>query len=291
MHVDNNRMLTPVGRNVLRISLATPTLPPATDTNTYLITEGTDLIVVEPATPYPAERAMLAEAISSVISEGFVLRGAIVTHHHNDHVGAAEWLAAEFGVGVWAHARTKSKLSGRVNITRVLSDGERLLDGTVTVMHTPGHAPGHLCLHGTKQRWAIVGDMVASVGTIVIDPDDDGDMRVYLEQLTRLAGCEFDVLLPAHGGEVNAPQQLLTFYISHRLKREQRVIEALSHDWQSIEAIVARAYVDTPAELWPIAKKSAHAHLLKLRDEEVSETIDDGGGLWRLRSGRATTTE
>ncbi len=254
-----------VATNVGRLALLTPTLAPATDTNTYFITHEKDVLLVEPATPFAEERSKLESAILSLNLQGKRLIGAVLTHHHGDHIGAASWLTQTFGVPIWAHPITAERLRGRVEIDRVLTEGESLLDGTVELLHTPGHAPGHLCLRSPTHGWMIVGDMVASVGTIVIDPDDQGDMRVYLEQLHRIAALDPTVLLPAHGAPVLQPQELLAFYQAHRLKREARVYDALvSGGMCTLDEVVRLAYADTPKELWPIAAKSALAHLNKL---------------------------
>ena len=97
-------------------------------------------------------------------------------------------------------------------------------------MFTPGHAPGHLCFVDAAARAIVAGDMVASVGTIIIEPDDDGDMRLYLESLRRLRG-EVDggatCLLPAHGPPITDGGARLDFYVAHRLEREARVAAAL----------------------------------------------------------------
>src|SRR6185436_18625510 len=99
-------------------------------------------------------------------------------------------LRARLGAPLWAHAETARLLSGRVAIDRVIEEGERIeLDGPAPIaleaVHTPAHAPGHLCFWEAQSRSLIAGDMVASVGTIVIQPED-GDMQAYLASLERL---------------------------------------------------------------------------------------------------------
>jgi glyoxylase-like metal-dependent hydrolase (beta-lactamase superfamily II) len=145
------------------------------------------------------------------------------------------------------------------------------------VLHTPGHAVGHVCLHDEATGAAVVGDMVASVGTILIAPGE-GDMIEYLEQLDRLARLGFEVALPAHGEPIaNAageggpsPTELFRYYIAHRLKREAKVasaLETIGPEGASLEALVPVVYADTPPMMWPIARLSLEAHLLKLERE------------------------
>jgi glyoxylase-like metal-dependent hydrolase (beta-lactamase superfamily II) len=267
-----------VAPGVERLSLRTPTLLPATETNTYFVTVGDHFYVIEPATPYEAEQRALLSAIREKIRSGLSLRGQIVTHHHGDHVGAAMRVRDEFDAPVMAHAHTKSRLEGRVSVDVCLDEGESLFDGCVEVLHTPGHARGHLCLRERAGNWLIAGDMVASVGTILIDVDDGGDMREYVAQLERLAALVDGSVLPAHGAPIEQGAERLRYYVQHRLAREAKVLAALDAEWSGEETIVAKAYDDAPPALWPIAARSARAHLEKLRHER---RVEFDGERWR----------
>ena len=82
----------------------TPTLWPATTTNCVVLGCG-DVLLVDPATPYPQERAAFDELLA-VTLEGRRVQGIVLTHHHLDHVGDAERLRALHGCPVYAHALT-----------------------------------------------------------------------------------------------------------------------------------------------------------------------------------------
>ncbi len=242
----------------------TPTLPPATHTNSYAL-GAREVLLVEPATPYPAEQRAWIEWARGLVSAGRRIVAIVATHHHVDHVGGLDVMARELGAPVWMHARTAAELQGKLGDTpvRMLADGDVLtLDGPTpeawSVLHTPGHAWGHICLWNTRSRTVVVGDMVASVGTILIAPGD-GDMAIYLEQIER-----------AHGGPIDEPTALFRRYIAHRLMREAKVVAALPariEAAQSVTDLVATAYDDTPVHLWPLAKMSLEMHLKKLADE------------------------
>lgn len=274
-----------VGDRVERIALRTPTLPPASETNTYLVSGDEGFFVVEPASPYAREQRTLFEEVRARASRGDVLLGAIITHHHVDHVGAAENFRTEFGVPLFAHAVTRDLLVGRITVDRTLADDETLAGTDVRVLHTPGHAPGHVCLWSPSDRWLIAGDMVASMGTIIVDPDDSGDMAAYVAQLARLAALPLRRILPAHGDPVDTPHELLAYYLTHRRERELKVLAAVrdsepsSDGGVSLGEIVRRAYADTPAWLWPLAAKSARAHLAKLKHEELVANLGEGWGV------------
>jgi ribonuclease/clavin/mitogillin len=263
-----------IARSIALFAARTPTLPPATHTNSYAL--GTrDVLLVEPATPFADEQRAWIEWARSLEADGRRLVAIVATHHHPDHVGGADALLRALGVPLWAHAETAARIA--MPVARRLEDGETFtLDGPIPdawqVLHTPGHAPGHVCLWNADERAVVVGDMVASVGTILIDPID-GDMRAYLEQLERLARLDARVALPAHGEPIDQPTALFRYYVAHRQKREAKIVatraalRAAGSASPTAEEIVPMAYDDVPASSWPIALLSVKAHLKKLADE------------------------
>lgn len=251
------------------VPLLTPTLPPATHTNTYLV--GTErLVVVDPATYDDGERAKLWIELERLDRP---VEAIVLTHHHGDHVGSARWLAERTGAPITAHPITRELLGPRVEVTRTIDEGDVLELGSPTapfplgVTFTPGHARGHVVLSDRRPhgRAHLVGDMVASVGTIVIDPPD-GDMAEYLRQLRRLIGYGPSILFPAHGMPIIDGVAKLEQYVAHRLGREAKVRAALEGYGRAATAaeLVPVAYADTPEPLWPLAERSCLAHLLKL---------------------------
>ncbi len=145
-----------------------------------------------------------------------------------------------------------------------------------------GTRPGHVCLFEETTGAFIAGDMVASEGTILIEPRD-GDMAEYLAQLDRLANLGAKVALPAHGEPIVEPTKLFRHYIAHRLAREAKVLGALSalSAASSIDGILPVVYADTPPFLWPLARLSLEAHLIKL--ERDGRAVRDAGS-WAASS-------
>lgn len=259
-------VLERVAPGIRVLALRTPTLPPAAHTNVYLVgPDAGPVAVVDPGSPYPDQQAALDAVLAQLPVELVVL-----THHHGDHVGGATALAARWGVPVAAHPATAERLEGVVAVTRLIDDGERVHG--MTAVHTPGHAAGHLCF--AVGGALIAGDMVAGIGTILIDPGE-GDMAQYLASLAALLARPAARLLPAHGPVIADGPAKLREYLVHRQMREDRVVAALGDAPRTIEELLPAAYGDTPRPLWPLAARSLHAHLIKLvREGRASEAAD-----------------
>ncbi|MEM6962107.1 MAG: MBL fold metallo-hydrolase, partial [Myxococcota bacterium] len=270
-----------VAPSVYSIPVRTATLPPATHTNTYLI-GSSDAILVDPAPKDLLEVDRLVEVLGRIHAEMRV-RLIVATHHHEDHIGGASVLSKRLDAPLAAHMNTAALLRGRIHFDRLLSEGDVLaysdaqMTSKLRVIETPGHASGHICLFNECSRFAVVGDMVAGKGTILIEPED-GDLRLYLESLRRLQQLDLSVMLPAHGKPLFPPGSVLQRYIEHRLKRERAVLQVLSRYTEPATAseLVSEVYCDVPSSVWPIALRSLESHLIKL--------ISDGAAI-RVRGG------
>lgn len=257
------------------LALTTPTLPPATATNTLVVGQQR-LLVIEPATPFAEQQATLWAYLEQRRAKGAEVAGIAITHHHIDHIGYAHKLRQQLGVPLYAHAETASRVD--FPIDHLLEDGDEVeLDAhhRVRAVFTPGHAPGHLVFVDLPTGTAHAGDLVAGIGTILIDPDDAGDMRHYLASLERLRQLDLRALVPAHGPVIEQPDSCLRHFIAHRLLREQRVIRALERGARDLSSTLADCYSDTPQALRPLAMRSLRAHLDKLEFEHrIARTGD-----------------
>lgn len=268
--------LIEVAPGLRRIALETPTLPPATSTNAYVL--GTkNAVLVEPASPHPHEQARLLDQLAQ---QGVSVAAIFLTHHHVDHIGGVQALQAHVNLPVWAHAKTAKLLPFAVD--RVMAEGDEVeADGVFwRALHTPGHAPGHLCLLSPEGA-LIAGDMVAGTGTILIDPID-GDMAQYLDSLRRLASFSPTRLFPSHGPSLDDGADSLHRYVQHRLAREARVVAALKQiGLASLDALADVAYADAPHAPRFLLHASLLSHLHKL---SADGRVRGAGDAWSLQT-------
>ena len=94
---------------IRRFPLRSPTLPPATHTNAYLLGE-TELTIVDPGTPDVEELMRLVAEVERLRGLGHTLRGIFLTHHHFDHVSGTPFLQEKLGVPVFAHPLTAARV-------------------------------------------------------------------------------------------------------------------------------------------------------------------------------------
>lgn len=255
---------------VVRLTAPNPGMMTGPGTNTYLVGSG-DLAVIDPG---PDDDAHLDAIVAA--GDGRI-RAILVTHTHPDHWPAATRLAERTGATTFAFdSRDEFEPQRR------LADGDRVTldDGATTIeaVHTPGHASNHLCYLLVDEGVLFSGDHVMQGSTVVISPPD-GDMAVYLDSLARVRALAPRAIAPGHGTLIDDPIAKIDEYIVHRRDREVQVERALLDGDRTIDAVVARLYADVKEELHPVAKRTVHAHLLKLR-AEGRVAGDDADGQW-----------
>lgn len=290
------------------IPVKSPTLPPATHTNTYLLGEKS-FYLIDPGSSSLDALTHLFDQIDKRLASAHRFEGVILTHHHHDHVSGLKIFLDRYHEDrpmILSHPKTAALLWNHQlpsNYT-ALEEGDLInwerFDGTsdrCEIWHTPGHAPGHICLIHSSSDTAIVGDMVASVGTIIVDPSD-GDMGEYFSSLKRLKRRHFKRLLPSHGAPIANPNYILESYIDHRIAREEKIYRSLTElpihqtrdpdqelvdttdevscvgqiEWKTLRDIVDIAYYDAPESVkigkyGGLAGRSALSHLIHLQSQ------------------------
>jgi ribonuclease/clavin/mitogillin len=264
--------------------LRTPTKPPATHTNAYLVGHG-EFVIIDPGSPYDEEQSALAACVDDMIAEGRTPREIVLTHYHPDHVAGAERLRAHLGgsMTVAAHRLTAEALGDSVRVDRFVEDGDVIeLAGEPSLclraMHTPGHARGHLSFYEERTQTLVVGDNILGLGSVLIEPPE-GSVRDYLASLERYRALlpDVKVLYGGHGAPMGNPRVKIEGYIAHRLEREANILKAVREGASTPREIVERVYTDVSAKLHAMAERAVLAHLEKLEADELVRRAGDGG--------------
>lgn len=167
--------------------------------------------------------------------------GIILTHCHSDHIGAVNELVAAYGCWVACGARDVDGVADVHrsgfdeegidytvdHVDRALEEGDVVTWGgdSLTVLNTPGHTPGSICLLCEDQKVMFSGDMLfqGAIGSTAFVLGNDADMVRSCARLT-----ELDPALrvyPGHGGPTTMQVELpmLAFIV-------QRAMRAAPHN-------------------------------------------------------------
>jgi glyoxylase-like metal-dependent hydrolase (beta-lactamase superfamily II) len=230
--------------------------------------------LLDPGPSDPVEQQHLFDVLDVQVALGRRLAAVILSHHHPDHVGAANAVAKRYALPIWAHPRTTDSLAGSIAVARAIDHGDRIDLGTapdgsawhLEAIHTPGHASGHLAFYEPHYRLLFAGDMISTLSSIVIAPPD-GDLAVYLESLERLRKYDARLLLPSHGSPTVRAAEALAGAIAHRRDREQQLLAALAAGPRRVADLARELYSGLPAPLVRFAEMQVAAGLQKLERE------------------------
>ncbi len=163
-----------------------------------------------------------AELVTMVRGSGAVLDAIWLTHAHLDHIGGIAEVRRHFDVPVHLHPLDLplyTSLSARAaeiygvpfeqpdGPHRELTDGDILTCGTLafTVMHVPGHAPGHVTYNG--HGVSLSGDLLfaGSIGRTDLPLSDPFQMDRSLDRFGTLPGAT--IVYPGHGGPTTIAEE------------------------------------------------------------------------------------
>lgn len=249
---------------IRRVVANNPGLMTGPGTNTYLV--GIDEVAV--IDPGPGDEHHVKAIVGASMSDR--VRWVLLTHTHPDHWPAAARIRELTGAPIAAFGKFPKADEVTLDLDRVLGEGDTI-DGTefrLEAMHTPGHAPNHLCFFLEDERVLFTGDHVLNGTTTVVSPKRGGDMVQYLASLDRMRKIKrLSRICPAHGDVIENPYEVLDEYVAHRKMRERQIVKLLKGEPAKINDIVGKLYTDTPDGLLDMAANQVHAHLLKLKSE------------------------
>jgi len=241
-------------------------------TNTYLVGRR-DVAVIDPGPNDPIHR----RAIIAAAGRGRITH-ILLTHTHRDHSAGIAALQAETGaitVGFTGgderraaavkHAEARAFLETGFTPNIRLDDGETLKgsDWALKAIHTPGHAPDHLCFDLEGSDVLFSGDHVMGWNTSVIAPPEGrmSDYLVSLEKLIQPGAKTHEIYLAGHGEIVREPARLVRSFLVHRRMREAAIRDCVQEGLDKVNAITDRVYKGISPAVLSAARLSVLAHL------------------------------
>ena len=245
----------------LRCLLAPNPSPMTLDgTNTWLVGDGDELVVVDPG---PEDEGHLG----SIAQAGHITQ-ILLTHGHPDHSEGARRL----------HDMTRAPVRAldpdHTLGSEGLAAGDVVLAGDVEihVVATPGHTADCLSFLVRPDQALLTGDTVLGRGTTVV-AYPDGDLGDYLRSLRTLLELAIDQeaahLLPGHGPTLPEPVAVLEAYLQHRQERLEQVRVAWAGGRLDAEQIVDIVYADIPPQVRWAALASTLAQVAYLEGGQI----------------------
>lgn len=260
----------PIAPGIVRVVARNPGPLTFKGTNTYLVGM-TELAVIDPG---PDDADHIAAVLRA--ASGRPVSRILVTHAHRDHVDGARRLQEATGAPICAFPRAPGGPAPGLGPTAraayvnhgfkpdlPLADGDTVSgkEWSFEAVHTPGHAPDHLCFALTKRRALFSGDHVMAWNTTVVGPPE-GRMAEFLASLEKLLARRGETLyLPAHGERLLQPRRTVKAYLLHRQWREETILTAIRSGASSIGTIVPAVYQNLDHKLAGAAALSVLAHV------------------------------
>jgi glyoxylase-like metal-dependent hydrolase (beta-lactamase superfamily II) len=187
--------------------------------NSYLVVDdhSNRAVIVDPG----SEGERLVDAIER---SGATLEAIWITHAHVDHVGAIASVKRKWDVPIYLHPLDRRLYEATARQAQVyglpfeeppapdheFADGQQIKvgDAEMTVLHAPGHSPGHVVIHGNGI--ALVGDCLfaGSIGRTDLPFSNPPQLAASLEKISALP--PETVVYPGHGMETTIGQERLS---------------------------------------------------------------------------------
>jgi ribonuclease/clavin/mitogillin len=242
------------------------TFPPANRTNAFIIgDEDRPKFLIDPS---PKDNNELEKFLRSIDKIGF--SAILLTHHHPDHYEFSNVIAKKYDVPIYLSEYTFKAIGSQYFEgikTYYVSEGDVLtksLNKDVTVFEVPGHDEGQIGIAPKSMEWFLVGDLVQTVGTVVIQAPE-GNMNKYFQSLNKVINLNPKNIIPSHGIILGGTNKL-SETLKHRMEREAHIKQLLS-EHKNIEEMIGIIYPNLEERLIPYAKRTIEAHLLKINEE------------------------
>jgi hydroxyacylglutathione hydrolase len=158
----------------------------------------------------------IEEVLALIRKHNLNVKQIVITHAHIDHVGGATKLRAATGAPILLNENDYALLKmldvqaawigmaapGAVEIDQTVSTGDTIKAGSheASVLHTPGHTEGSICLYFPAEKILVAGDTLFA-GSIGRTDLPGGSMQKIMHSLhgTVLSLADETVVVPGHG--------------------------------------------------------------------------------------------
>lgn len=191
----------------------------------WLVTDSAGVTLVDAGMPFMA-RGIL-KAINNL--QAGPLQRVLLTHGHEDHVGAVPYIVERYPVPVFAHSielpylngeqpyprRPRPKATLRPGLAQPLPKGADFYLGGLTAHLTPGHSPGHVIYHHPEDHVTLAGDLFTSPAGRLRKPMAmfTADMAEAVRSSRIISDLKPDHLEICHGGPVERPAEQIPEYL------------------------------------------------------------------------------
>lgn len=217
------------------IKIATFTVNPFGENSYLLFNETKECIVVDAGFFSPKERELLSVFIEKNELKPIL---ALNTHAHIDHACGVQWVKDIFDIPFALNGDDFPVLNSIIDygaslgfvvdtipsVERTIVDGDtiKLGEDTITIIHTPGHTAGGVCLYIKNQKMLLTGDTLfrESIGRTDLPTGNyEQLMHSIIEKVLPLGG---DVTIFAGHGQSST--------LSHEITQNPFIAEVLAGD-------------------------------------------------------------
>ena len=295
------------------VPIQLPARRPMDSINMYLICSD-PVTLIDAGFNTPETETALHTALTAQGMTWQDIRRVLVTHTHPDHVGLAPMLESRCPADIYMHAREWQKLQTGLadNIHlfrwadipdafrnsshstpggysaspawfRALNDGETIpfADGSLTVLHTPGHCSGQVCLYDPASHIMFTSDhLVPNFSpALLVEPGPSGlkdrtmSLSQYRAALAKLAEMPIQLAYPGHGTHFRDAASLIQRKLNHSIPEKlNRIATFLTPAPQTVYDIVATMIPELPPALAFFACGDTLAYLDQLVLEERAQS-------------------
>jgi glyoxylase-like metal-dependent hydrolase (beta-lactamase superfamily II) len=168
------------------------------------------------------------EALSGHFAD-IAVRQVVLTHHHEDHSGNADYFQREHGAALYSHPNNHDRLKAGMRLSAIrrmtfgnvpacqpatlpthidTSSGHRLIP-----IHTPGHTSDLVCYLEPNEGWLFSGDLYVSSRLKYMTIEDN--VGEWIDSLEKVLSLDFDTLLCSHRAVVSNGKAVLQEKLDH----------------------------------------------------------------------------